>query len=437
MAARDDWGLYIRLSVMMFLEFAVWGAWSVLIATHMLANLQFTGTQLALVFGTTAIGAMLAPLIAGNIADRFAPNQYVTAICHLLGAALLFVAFRQTTFAGLWWVMMLYACTYMPTIALTNGIAFHHMGDSEKFGNVRVWGTIGWIAIQTFNSFYLRRFGDSAAQDPHTGDVLIIAAIVAVIMAVYCLTLPNTPPAERSEEPYAFLKAFRLCHDRNFLVLLVISFLVATELPWYYNLTQNFFTEQHVPGLGLGGLDLTPGDMQLATTIGQWGEILMMFVLAVLLKRLGIRWTIMCGIIAWPLRYAIFALGEPKLLVICSQALHGVGYACFMAAAMIAVERMAPRDIRASAQSLLIFATNGVGMLIGHFASGPIHDMFKLQNEQGDYHNWAMVFAIPIIVTTLAAIAWVVLFDQNAYLATTARIAAESPGSALGAAVTD
>ena len=409
----------IRLSAMMFIEFAIWGSWAVLIAGHM-ANLGFTGKQISYVFGTTAFGALISPLVAGWVADRFVPNQIFTALCHLAGAPLMYLAWQQTSFAPLWTVVFIYAVLYMPTIAMTNAIAFHHMGDSKKFGNIRVWGTLGWIAINWAMSAYLRYWEVEAPGQEHVGDCLLVAAVLSVLMGIYCLTLPNTPPAREAKNPYAFLEALRLTGNRNFAVLLVISFVVAIELPFYYNLTYLFLTE---PGHGVG---LVPSTANMAMSLGQVGEVLLMLLLAPSLMRLGMRMTIFLGILAWPVRYAIFAIGQPAWLVIAAQPLHGICYSFFFVGGMIAAERLSHRDIRASAQGLMIFATNGLGMLVGHFFSGQIHDAFALPDGG---HSWPMIFLVPIALTVVAAAVFLFSFDEGRYQADTAAVEAENSAS--------
>lgn len=410
-------GLYVRLSAMMFLQFGVWGAWAVMIAAHM-QDLGFTEMQIALVFGTTAFGTIISPLFVGWIADRFMPSQQFTAICHFIGAVLLFLAWQQTTFPGLWWMIFLYSIVYFPTIALTNAIAFYHMGDSERFGNIRVWGTIGWIAVQWGLSAYLFMWERAQPGVSHAGDCLLIAAGASLLMALYSLTLPNTPPAKEAENPYAFLEALKLMADRNFAVLLIISFIVAIELPFYYNLTVLFLTE--APPYGVG---LQQSTAQFAMSLGQVGEVVLMLLLWPAIRYGGMRTTILLGILAWPVRYAIFAIGHPAWLVIAAQTLHGICYSFFFVGGMIAVERLSPKDIRASAQSLLVFATNGVGMLAGHFVSGQVHGYFEVAPGA---HNWTAIFMVPIAVTVIAAFAFWVLFDEQRFRARSAELAGET-----------
>lgn len=442
--------MYARLSFMMFLQFAVWGAWSVVIAGHMQDNLHFDGKQISYVFGTTAFGAIISPLIAGWIADRFMPNQIFTGLSHLIGAALLFTAWsisapvpadQVAPFWPLWTVMIVYAFFYFPTISLTNAIAFHHMGDSDKFGLIRVWGTLGWIAVQTGLAAYL---GYWSAQAPELGkyhqrDCLMIAAIASVLMGLYSFLLPNTPPTRKAKNPYAFLEAFQLTANRNFAVLLFISFFVAIELPFYYNLTYLFLTG----GTNQGGIGLQPGSAQFAMTLGQWGEVILMALLWPSLRYLGMRWTIFLGILAWPVRYAIFAIGTPVWLVVSAQTLHGICYAFFFVGGMIAAERLSHKDLRASAQGLMVFATNGLGMLVGHFISGRVHDYFsyKVVDAAGNPvlgadgtqligHQWANIFMVPIAVTIIAGIIFLATFREKKYQEDAARIRAEDEQSA-------
>lgn len=411
-------GVYFRLSAMMFLEFAIWGSWAVLVAGHM-RNLGFTDPHINLVYLTTAIGAMLSPLIAGWIADRFLPNQVFTGAVHLVGAALLLVAWRQREFWPLWVTVLSYAVLYMPTIALTNAISFHHLKDSKKFGNVRVWGTLGWIVINWAMSAYLRMWEGRAPGVSHIGDCLIAAAVLSALMGIYCFTLPNTPPTKEAKNPYAFLEALKLVSNRNFAVLLVISFVVAIELPFYYNLTFLFLTE---PGTGVG---LPDSQANFAMSLGQIAEVLIMLLLAPSLRRLGTRATIFLGILAWPVRYAVFAIGQPTWLVIAAQCLHGICYSFFFVGGMIAVERLAPKDIRASAQGLIVFATNGVGMLFGSLLAGQIADLFILP---AGGHAWARIFLVPIAITIVASIAFVSRFSERRFRADTERIEQTTAG---------
>ena len=410
--------LTTRLSIMMLLEFAIWGSWAVMIAGHM-KNLGFSDPQINYVYLTTAIGAMLSPVIAGWIADRFLPNQIFTGAVHLVGSALLLAAWQQKAFVPLWTVILCYAVLYMPTIALTNAIAFHHMKDSKKFGFIRVWGTIGWIVINFGISKYLESWEKLSPGVSHIGDCLLVAAALSALMGVYCFTLPNTPPSKQAKNPYAFLEALKLASNRNFAVLLVISFIVAIELPFYYNLTFLFLTE---PGTGPA---LPESLAARAMLLGQIAEIGVMLLLAPSLRHLGTRTTIFLGVLAWPVRYAIFAVGHPTWLIVAAQSLHGICYSFFFVGGMIAVERLAPKDIRASAQGLIVFATNGVGMLLGSLLAGHVADYFR--GAAG--HDWAKIFLVPIAITALAGLAFIALFNEKQFKIDAARVEQEAAAS--------
>ncbi|MEW6252534.1 MAG: MFS transporter [Planctomycetota bacterium] len=417
-ATGDSTELYVRLSIMMFLEFAVWGAWSVILGKHM-EHLGFTGKQISNVYLTTALGAMLSPLIAGWIADRFMPNQIFTGIVHLIGAALLFVAWQQNTYGPMFYALLVYSVLYMPTIALTNAIAFHHMKDSKQFGNVRVWGTIGWIAATWALALYLFIWRKTAPEVWRVGDCLAAAGALSLLLGLYCFSLPHTPPTRHAKNPYAFLEAFKLTSNRNFAILLVISFIVAIELPFYYSFTNIFLTDAR------HGVGLSPDGALGAMSIGQVAEIAFMVLLAPALLKLGMRGTIVLGILAWPVRYAIFAIGQPWWLVVAAQGLHGICYSFFFAGGMIAVERLCQKDIRASAQGLMVFATNGLGMLIGNLISGRLYDLFVKADVA---YAWPKFFLVPIAVTIVAAIAFSLLFSERRFQADSERNEAAEKG---------
>jgi len=404
--------LTFRLSLMMFLQFAVWGAWSVSLGKHM-EHLGFSGKEISLVYLTTALGAMLSPLIAGWIADRFLPNQIFTGAVHLVGAALLFGAWRQSEFGPMFNKLLVYSILYMPTIALTNAIAFYHMKEAKKFGNIRVWGTIGWIAVNWALTGYFHAWRKIAPDVWRLGDILAAAGILSGLLGLYCFTLPNTPPAKEAKNPYAFLEALKLTSNRNFAVLLIVSFVVAIELPFYYSFTNVFLADTKQ------GVGLTPDWAMGVMSLGQVAEIVMMLLLAPALRRLGMRTTVVLGILAWPLRYAIFALVQPWWLIVAAQCLHGICYSFFFVAGMIAVERLCQKDIRASAQGLMVFATNGVGMLLGNLVSGPLYDLFV---RAGVPHAWPKFFLVPIVVTLVAAIAFRLLFSERRFQEETLRI---------------
>ncbi len=411
MTGRLRW----QLSAMMFLQYAVWGAWAPVISVHF-QNLGIMGIPLGYIFGTMALAAMLTPFIAGQIADRYFATQRFLAFCHIVGGVLLIIAATRTTFPILYALMLGNALLYAPTLALTNSLAFHHLPDAQKtFPSIRIWGTISWVAVGWLFGLWL---GNAAVHWSwvNVGNSLVLGGGLGVVLGLFCLTLPHTPPAREAKNPWAFLQAFSLVRQRNFGVLFVVSFLVATELAFYYQLTPIFFKDQ--AGLGLPEAWVGP-----VMTIGQMAEALVMLALPFSLKRFGMRTTIGIGIATWPVRYLIFAIGHPTPLVIAAQSLHGVCYAFFFVAGQVYANEVAQGDIRASAQSLLLFVTQGAGMFLGSIFAGWAQAFFH-----GDFHK---IFLVPVAITGVCCVAFLIGFSERVRLA---QLAAQQQSAPAGRA---
>jgi len=391
--------LRIRLSLMMFLQYAIWGAWAPVLYTYLRGPMGFTEDQSSWIFGALWLASIVAPFIAGQIVDRWFPTQYFLAVAQLAGGILLFVTVKQKAFPGMMLFMSLYCLVYAPTLALTNSLAFHHLDDADKqFGGIRVWGTIGWIGIgwilTSWRSGYLLI---KAAENQ--GDCLMLAAVASLVMGVFCVFLPHTPPKKKTDNPWAFLEALGLLRMKHFAIFMGICFVVTTELQFYYMPTAQFLKDLGVPDASV------PATM----TIAQIAELFAMaLLLPVLLPRIGVRKCLAIGVIAWPLRYIIFAIGEPLWLVKASLALHGLGFTFFFVVSQIYVDQVAPPDIRASAQSLLALITIGLGNFIGTKFTGYILGAFK----EGDQTRWTPVFLVPCALTFACALAFLILFHD-------------------------
>lgn len=373
---------------MMFLEFAAKGAWFVVVAGHM-ESLGFSGRQISYVYATSSLGAIISPLLAGWIADRFLPAQRFAALCHFLAGAVMLLAWHQTRFATFWPAILLYAIITGPTVGLVNAISFHHIEDSRRFGRVRVWGSIGWMAVNWLVAGYLFAMERIAPGTSRVGDALVAGALLSFVMAVYCLTLPHTPPSREAKNPYAFLRSITQARNRNFAVLLVASTLAGAMLPFFYNLTFLYLTDS-VTGMGM-----PESSAAAAITLGQLTEVLLMLLLVHVLRRLGTKTTMLLGLGALMCRGVIFALGRPLWLIVAAQTLHGFDYCFFFVASVIAAERLSESNLRASAQSLMVFATYGVGMLAGHVLSGRAYDWLAWDNGG---HDWGRLFLLPLII---------------------------------------
>ena len=391
-----------RLGFMMFLEYAVWGSWYSVLSSYLQNTLHFSGTQIGFIYSLLPIATIIAPMIGGQLADRYFPTQKVIAVMQLLGGAILLFGSAVSSYGAMIWLMLVYCIVYAPTLALTNAVAFMNLKNSEKdFGRIRVWGTIGWIAAG-WSLVGWRTLAKTVPAFAVRGDLLFLAGIFSIIMGLQSFTLPHTPPKKEGTKPWAFLEALKMLKDKDFLIFTAISFVVATELQFYYVLTAPFLTS---PQIGVAGASVS-GVM----TIAQVAEI---FVMALLLPKFlpknGIKKTMTLGVLAWPLRYIIFVIGGPSWLVIASLSLHGFCYVFFFTAAFIYVDMIAPADIRASAQSLIAVVILGIGSFLGSIFAGWIRDLFTV----GEATRYRSVFLIPTALTLVCAVLFVVLFREK------------------------
>jgi nucleoside transporter len=391
-----------RLSVMMFLEYAIWGSWYSVLSAYLQNTLHFSGTQVGFIYSLLPIATIVAPIVGGQLADRYFPTQKVIAGLQLVGGAILLFGAAVSSYGALVWLMLVYCLVYAPTLALTNSIAFINLPDSGKdFGKIRVWGTIGWIvagwALAGWR-FLVKPVPGIAIR----GDMLFLAGIFSVIMGVMSFRLPHTPPRKEGTKPWAFLEAFKMLRDRDFLIFTIIAFVVATELYFYYILTAPFLTS---PAIGVSNTWIS-----LVMTIAQFAEIFVMaLLLPAVLPKYGIKKTMTLGVLAWPLRYIIFVIGTPAWLVIASLSLHGFCYVFFFTAAFIYVDAVSPPDIRGSAQGLIAFVILGIGNFVGSNFAGWIQKTFT----EAEITNWRNVFLVPTVLTLVCAVAFVVFFKEK------------------------
>ena len=397
-----------RLGAMMFLQYAIWGSWATGLSAYLQNNLGFSGWELGIIFSLLPLATIISPFIGGQFADRWFPTQKVIAVLQLIGGVILILIANITAFAPMMWLMLLYSLLYAPTLALTNSIAFINLQNSEKdFGKIRVWGTIGWIAAGLALAAW-RVLAKSPDDIAMKGDMLILAGVFSLLMGLLSFGLPKTPPKKEGTKPWAFLEALKMFKDRNFLIFALISFVVATELQFYYVLTSPFLTSV---AIGVSQKSVTA-----VMTIGQFAEIFVMaFLLSWALRKFGTGKTMTLGILAWPIRYIIFVIGAPSWLVIASLALHGFCYVFFFTAAYIYVDKIAPKDIRASAQSLIAVIILGLGNFVGSLFCGWIQKLFTTEslNAAGETVkaiNWRGTFLVPTALTLLCLIVFMAFF---------------------------
>ena len=395
-------GRKIQLGAMMFLQYAIWGAWAPVLSSYLLNDLGFSGAQVGWIYALLPLATIVSPLIGGQVADRYFSTERVIGFLAITGGILLMVVARMTDFRAMLVLMLVYCLLYAPTLALTNSIAMINLEDSEKeFGRIRVWGTLGWIAAGWMLTGW-RWLGESDAALAMSGDMLLLAGGLSIIMGLQSFGLPHTPPQKEGVSPWAFLESMKMLRVKDFAVFVGITFVVATELEFYYILTAPFLESE--------AIGISSRNIPAVMTIAQFAEIFVMaFLLSWSLQKYGMRKTLAIGVIAWPIRYIIFAIGSPAWLVVASLTLHGFCYVFFFVAAFIYVDKVAPPDIRASAQSLIAIIALGMGRFLGSLFAGGIRDLFT--TDAGT--NWTNVFLVPCALTLLCAVAFLLFFREE------------------------
>ncbi|NEY27950.1 nucleoside permease [Escherichia coli] len=390
-----------KLSVMMFVEWFIWGAWFVPLWQY-LNKLGFSPSEIAWSYSSTAIAAILSPVLVGVIADRYFAAQKVLGWLHLVGGALMLLLAWQTQFSTFFPLLVVYALTYMPTVALTNSIAFANIRDTEKdFPRIRVLGTLGWIASGLVVGFMLPPLlGVDNVSD--TNMPLIVTALASVLLGLYSFMLPNTPPkvGQRTDiKDLLGLNALGLLRDRSFAIFALCSFLFCMPLAFYYQFANGYLTQV--------GLENATGWM----TLGQVSEIFAMLALPFLLKRYGIKKVLLLGFVTAGIRYVLFIYGGTADLLMYSMLfigilLHGVSYDFYFVTGYIYVDKKAPAHMRTAAQGLITLICQGFGSFIGNWLGGRAMTAFQLpEAHNGMTFDWftvwgvgaAMVFAVMLL----------------------------------------
>lgn len=386
-----------RLSLMMFFEYFIWGAWYVTLGTWLGQTLHFSGDQIGIISGTTTIGAIVSPFLVGLMADELFANQHLLAVLHGVGGVLLWFASSQNHFVPMYAILLIYSLLYMPTMALTNALAFRQMKDpSQDFGSIRGMGTAGWIIAGLTISAISRLVPSVEA----TTIPLRMAAIGSILFGAYALTLPHTPPLRTGHgfkiESIFPRDVFGLFKDRNFAVFALASFLICIPLQFYYAFTNPFLNEI--------GVKYAAGKM----TMGQMSEVLFMFTLPFFFKRLGIKRTLILGMLAWVVRYLMFGYGNAGALawmLYIGIILHGICYDFFFVMGQVYVDQKAPSALRSAAQGLMTFLTYGIGMFVGSLFCGRIVELYKTTGPDGSLsHDWRSIWMVPAGAATVVLI---------------------------------
>ncbi|CAM4166113.1 MFS transporter [Zobellia roscoffensis] len=395
-----------QLSIMMFLEFFIWGGWFVTLGIYLPNTLGSTGSEIALAYSTQSWGAILAPFIIGLIADRYFNAERILGALHLIGAALMYVMYQATDFSGFFPFLLGYMIMYMSTLALVNSVSFNQMKDPAKeFALVRVFGTIGWITAGLLISFF-NWDSQEGITEGFLRNTFLMASISSAVLGVFSFTLPKTPPtADRSQKirlaDILGLDALALLKNRNFLIFFLASVLICIPLAFYYQHAGQF--------LGEIGVANPAGKM----TIGQISEILFLLLLPFFFKRFGFKMTIVAAMLAWGLRYLMFAYGDTGELVfmlLTGIALHGICYDFFFVSGQIYTDSKAGAKYKSAAQGLITLATYGVGMLIGFWVAGAITDSYILEDAR---HDWNTIWLYPSAFAFLVLLLFIILFKNE------------------------
>jgi nucleoside transporter len=391
-----------KLSLMMFLEFFIWGAWFVTLGTYLLKNLHTTGTQVGAAFLTQSIGAIVAPFIIGLIADRFFSAQKILGVLHLAGAALLWLASQAADFSAFYPYILSYMILYMPTLALVNSISFRQMQNPQKeFATIRVLGTLGWI-IAGLTIGWL-----NWEQSGNLGLTFRMAAGASALLGVFSFTLPPTPPIKKEGNSTVGqmlgLEAIGLLKNRSYLIFFLASVAICVPLSFYYGFTNPFLNE--------AGMQSAAG----VQSLGQVSEVLFMLLIPVFFIRLGVKKMLAIGMAAWAIRYLFFAYGDGHSaywMLIAGIVMHGICYDFFFVTGQIYTDNLAGEQSKSAAQGFITLATYGVGMLLGSLLSGQIVDAHK---TTGDLHDWRTIWLIPAAIAAAVLAVFLLLFkDQNA-----------------------
>ena len=384
---------------MMFLQFFIWGAWYVTMGTYLDKVLHATGVQVGAAYSAMAIATIFSPIFVGMIADRFFSAQKLLGVLHIVGALLLYYITRIDNPSFFYWVVLLYSLMYAPTLALANSVAFRQMNDPAKeFPSVRFLGTIGWIAVGWMIDKVFKLQTEQLAQ------TFIIAAVASGLLGLFSFTLPDTPPKAKGTQT-TFAKvlgadAFVLFKDRSFTVFLIASILICIPLSFYYSFTNLYLTE--------AGMKNVTSSM----TLGQFSEALFILLIPFFFRRLGVKWMIAIGMIAWAVRFLLFGYGdaaENLWMLFAGIILHGVCFDFFFVTGQIYTDSKANIKIQNSAQGLITMATYGVGMWIGTLLSGYVKDHYTVDKIV----TWKSVWLVPAGISVAVLLFFLVLFNEK------------------------
>jgi nucleoside transporter len=396
-----------QLSLMMFLEFFIWGGWFVTLGAFLGNNLNASGAETAMAYSTQSWGAIIAPFIIGLIADRYFNAEKILGVLHIIGAILMYQMSQVSEFQAFYPYVLGYMIAYMPTLALVNSVSFNQMKDPAKeFPFVRVFGTIGWIVAGLLISFTFKWDSESNIASGMLSNTFTMVAVASAILGLFSFTLPKTPPSANKDDKVKIsdilgLEALNLLKDRNFLIFFLSSVLICIPLAFYYQNISLFLTEFKVE------------NSTAWASLGQISEVGFMLLLPFFFKKYGFKKTILFGMLAWGIRYLLFAYGNAGdlfFMLVIGIALHGICYDFFFVSGQIYTDSKAGEKVKSAAQGLITLATYGVGMLIGFWVAGQISDKHLISDG---VHSWQNIWIFPAIFAVVVLIIFAIFFKAE------------------------
>jgi len=403
MIAGMDAGLYIRLSAMMFLEYAIWGAWYPVLAARLLGPLKFSGKQTGWIYATIPLGCIISPLIAGQIADRWINTEFILAGAHLVGTLLLFISAWKRKFEPLFWFMLVYGLFFAATLPLVNSLMFYHLGKNnvdiaKNSGYVFMWAPIAWALAGYFLTGW--RWVFKTGEEGR--DCLVLAGVLSVVMAVVCgALLPATLPSAASAEGSSIGKALGMLQDSNFLIFIIISFAAAGMMQFYFLGTAQFMQDRGI----------APKNVPAAMAVAQATQAVATLVaLGWLVQNAGYQWTLTIGAACWLILYIIYVARSPNALIVAGQAFHGLAYVFFIIAGQMFVADVAPKEVLATMQALIFMAQTGIGLFLGTQFAGIVMDKCRVEGR----FQWQKLWIVPGVIMLACVLALALLFKGAA-----------------------
>lgn len=407
----------LLLSLMMFLQFFVWGAWYGQMGKYLTVQLNASGDQVGNSYAMFSVAMIVAPFFVGMLADRFFRAQRVLAVLNLLGAAILY-ALSVISDPGLFvWAILAYCLTFAPTIALTTSIAMRHMGNPEKeFPAIRVFGTLAWIVVVNVVGFL--GVGDQA-------DIFHIAMVSALVLGLLAFFLPDTPPAASgSRVSFGDIigkDAFVLFKDRSFLIFFLSSILICIPLSFYYAWANSSLTDAYQAANP--GMDPKLFKIENKMSLGQVSEVVFMLLLPLAFRRLGVKKILIIGLLAWIARFFMFGNGHPvnsEWMLYGAILLHGVCYDFFFVTGMIYTDEKAGAGIKSQAQALISLATYGIGMFLGSVIAGKVNSHYTSVSGAERHTDWTAVWNVPAGIAAIVLVLFLIFFHDRKTSATKA-----------------